>query len=81
MGGTYQPNHGFAVGTRTGLVEVRALPTLLVSVDDRCPVCGSDDIQQWADDGESPNADWWECSCGASGGVAGSRIAFPVGAS
>lgn len=35
----------------------------------RCPVCGNDDIQMWADDGESNNADWWECECGADGAV------------
>ena len=32
-----------------------------------CPRCGSDDLQTWADDGESPDADYWECHCGADG--------------
>lgn len=36
-----------------------------------CPDCGSDNnLQAWADDGESDAADWWECRCGAYGHVA-----------
>jgi Zn ribbon nucleic-acid-binding protein len=49
-------------------------PTLLLDMtaggEDRCPVCNSDNLQMWADDGESNDADWWECSdCGADGAI------------
>ena len=37
---------------------------------DRCPACGSERLQSWADDGEADLADWWECSqCGEGGAV------------
>lgn len=34
-----------------------------------CPVCGSTDLSLWADDGESPEADYWECPNKHSGVV------------
>jgi len=35
---------------------------------DRCPNCGSEDLQLWAEDGEADRADYWECArCKASG--------------
>ena len=39
---------------------------------ERCPQCGHYDVACWAEDGESPDADYWECEtfsggCGASG--------------
>jgi hypothetical protein len=37
-----------------------------------CPRCGHDDVAMWAEDGESPDADYWLCeneACGAHGFV------------
>lgn len=35
-----------------------------------CPACGSEDLQLWAEDGESSDADFWECgSCDVGGDV------------
>lgn len=37
-----------------------------------CPACGSDDVGQWADDGEADSADYWECEdCHAHGAMLG----------
>lgn len=48
-------------------------PPLVILVDgpdEVCPVCGSDDLQMWAEDGESPRADYYACeACKASGDV------------
>lgn len=41
-----------------------------LDADEQCPLCGSIDLSLWAEDGESPRADLWECaSCGVGGNV------------
>jgi len=38
--------------------------------DPACPACGSTDLGMWAEDGESPEADYWHCEdCGKGGDV------------
>jgi hypothetical protein len=43
----------------------------IVTIEDSiapCPLCGNDDLDAWANDGEADAADWWECRrCGHSG--------------
>lgn len=47
-------------------------PRLIIPTDrdEACPVCGSEDLALWAEDGESPRADFYSCeACKASGDV------------
>lgn len=40
----------------------------ITEVTPRCPSCGSDDLGMWAEDGESDDADFWECEDCKHGG-------------
>lgn len=49
-------------------------PVVDADGDLHCPICGRDDLDQWADDGEADLADWWTCNadrggCGSHGAL------------
>lgn len=44
--------------------------TIVLTEEERCPACGDTDLSLWAEDGESPRADLYECAaCGQHGDV------------